>query len=73
VARPGVSQGGGCGSDPVAVRVAYKEVGGRRTDQLAIRVHVETKTDQIPEDQRVPTTIAGVTTDVLQRRVSRLP
>ncbi|HVN10723.1 MAG TPA: hypothetical protein VMT69_01425 [Kineosporiaceae bacterium] len=53
--------------------MAYKEVGGRRTDQLAIRVHVETKTDQIPEDQRVPTTIAGVTTDVLQRRVSRLP
>jgi hypothetical protein len=54
--RPGV----------VGVDIGYKEVDGRRTDQLAIRVLVEQKRD-VPADQRVPSTIEDVTTDVIQR------
>jgi hypothetical protein len=50
------------------VDVGYKEVGGQRTGQIAIRVHVEAKTDAVPDDQRVPAEIEGVVTDVLQRR-----
>ena len=50
------------------VDVGYKEVGGQATDQVAIRVHVAAKTDDIPADQRVPAEIDGVTTDVLERR-----
>src|SRR5262245_761041 len=50
------------------VDVGYKEVGGQRTDQVAMRVHVAQKTDEIPEDQRVPGEIEGVVTDVLERR-----
>lgn len=51
-----------------AVDVGYKEVGGERTGQIAIRVHVAAKTDAIPDDQRVPAEIEGVLTDVLERR-----
>jgi hypothetical protein len=50
------------------VDVGYKEVGGQRTGQIAIRVHVAVKTDAIPDDQRVPGEIEGVVTDVLERR-----
>jgi hypothetical protein len=50
------------------VDVGYKEVGGQATGQVAIRVHVAAKTDDIPADQRVPAEIDGVTTDVLERR-----
>src|SRR2546428_13337914 len=50
------------------VDVGYKEVGGQRTEQIAIRVHVAAKTDNIPDDQRVPAEIEGVVTDVLERR-----
>jgi hypothetical protein len=50
------------------VDVGYKEVGGQRTEQVAIRVHVAAKTDAIPDDQRVPAEIEGVVTDVLERR-----
>jgi hypothetical protein len=50
------------------VDVGYKEVGGQATDQVAIRVHVAAKTDDIPADQRVPAEIEGVPTDVLERR-----
>jgi hypothetical protein len=50
------------------IDVGYKEVGGQRTGQIAIRVHVAVKTDAIPDDQRVPGEIEGVVTDVLERR-----
>jgi hypothetical protein len=50
------------------VDVGYKEVGGQRTGQIAIRVHVAAKTDDIPDDQRVPGEIEGAVTDVLERR-----
>ena len=50
-----------------AVDVGYKEVGGVLTDRLAIRVHVQKKGGRIPADQRVPSEIDGIVTDVLER------
>ena len=50
------------------VDVGYKEVGGVRTDQIAIRVHVEEKKTRVPAGEKVPTEIDGVVTDVLERR-----
>ncbi|MEV4054310.1 hypothetical protein AB0J55_24205 [Amycolatopsis sp. NPDC049688] len=56
--RPGVT----------GVDVGYKEVGGERTDQVAIRVHVARKTDDIPHEERIPEQIEGAVTDVVERR-----
>jgi hypothetical protein len=50
-----------------AVDVGYKYVGGVRTDEIAIRVHVAKKSGSVPKAQRVPTEIDGVVTDVLER------
>jgi hypothetical protein len=50
-----------------AIDVGYKYVGERRTDQVAIRVHVAKKSDRVPKAQLVPTEIDGVVTDVLER------
>ena len=55
--RPGVT----------GIDVGYKEVGGQRTDQVAIRVLVERKRDRVPEGQMVPVEIDGVVTDVIER------
>src|SRR4051812_47567617 len=55
--RPGVT----------GIDVGYKEVGGERTDEVAIRVHVDRKSDSVPADQRVPDDIEGAVTDVLER------
>ncbi|MFJ3303406.1 hypothetical protein ACIPSA_09820 [Streptomyces sp. NPDC086549] len=49
------------------IDVGYKEVGGELTDQIAVRVHVARKTDDIPADQRVPEEIHGAVTDVVER------
>jgi len=51
-----------------AVDVGYKEVRGQLTDEVAIRVHVSSKRDDVPEDERVPPDIEGAVTDVLERR-----
>lgn len=56
--RPGVT----------GIDVGYKEVDGVRTDQIAIRVHVEQKKSKVPAAERVPKEIEGVVTDVLERR-----
>ena len=53
--RPGVT----------AVDVGYKYVGGKKTGEIAIRVHVVQK-KAVPPDQVIPATIDGVKTDVLQ-------
>lgn len=55
--RPGVT----------GIDVGYKEVGGERTDQVAIRVHVGQKSDDVPAAERVPADIEGAGTDVLER------
>jgi hypothetical protein len=56
--RPGVT----------GIDVGYKVVGGQRTDEVAIRVHVSRKTDDVPTDERVPANIDGAVTDVLERK-----
>ncbi|MFC9325697.1 hypothetical protein [Kitasatospora sp. NPDC057015] len=49
------------------IDVGYKVVGGERTGEIAVRVYVARKTDDVPLDQRVPPDIDGVVTDVLER------
>ncbi len=49
------------------VDVGYKEVGGQRTEVVAIRVFVEKK-QPVPAEQAVPKEIQGVPTDVIERR-----
>jgi hypothetical protein len=56
LARPGVT----------GLDIGYKEVGGQRTDVLAIRVIVEAKRD-VPSAERIPAEIDGIRTDVIQR------
>lgn len=51
--------------DVQAVGIGFKHVGGRETDQVALRVYVWKKGD-VPPDRRIPTTIRGVVTDVIQ-------
>ena len=58
LARPGVT----------GVDIGPKIVGGRPTDQLAIRVLVERKRDDVPDDERIPGQVGDYPTDVLQRR-----
>ncbi|MEJ0076940.1 MAG: hypothetical protein WDO17_16145 [Alphaproteobacteria bacterium] len=50
------------------VDVGYKYVGGERTDDLAIRVMVEKKKTSVPNDQKIPPEIEGVSTDVIERK-----
>ncbi|NMO18150.1 exo-alpha-sialidase [Pyxidicoccus fallax] len=49
------------------VSIGYKVVGGQRTDEPAIVVHVTQKLseDQLAPEERIPTTIQGVATDVI--------
>src|SRR6266849_1873090 len=54
--RPGVT----------GVGIGYKYVGGKRTDQLAIRISVREKKD-VPDSERIPADIEGIPTDVLQQ------
>jgi hypothetical protein len=56
--RPGVT----------AVDVGYKYVKGRRTDKVAIRVFVEKKKKNVSKKEKIPETIDGVKTDVIERK-----
>ncbi len=58
--RPGVT----------GVDVGYKEVKGKPTGELAIRVLVADKkpANKVPEDQKIPPEVNGIKTDVIQRR-----
>lgn len=55
--RPGVK----------GVDIGHKYTGGKKTDELAIRVYVEKKGD-VAEKDKVPEMIEGVRTDVIQRK-----
>ena len=50
-----------------AMATGYKIVGGKTTDELCVRVYVEQKKD-VPAKDRIPKTIDGVKTDVIQRK-----
>ena len=59
LSRPGVT----------GVGVGYKYVGGKRTNETAIVVYVNKKKalKDIPEKERIPKKIQGVSTDVIER------
>lgn len=57
LAQPGVT----------GIDVGYKNVGGRQTDQVAIRIHVASKRKSVPKAQMIPAEIDGAVTDVLER------
>jgi hypothetical protein len=48
------------------VDVGYKYVGGKKTDELAIRVYVKKKGD-VPEKYAVPKRIHDIPTDVIEQ------
>jgi hypothetical protein len=60
--RPGVT----------GVDIGYKEVGGSPTNLMAIRVLVNHKRD-VPPPERIPETIEGFPTDVIERRFELHP
>lgn len=49
------------------VDVGYKEVGGKPTNIIAIRIFVSRKRD-VSKDQTIPKEIRGIPTDVIERR-----
>ena len=49
------------------IDVGYKYVGGHRTEEVAIRVMVEKKNVAVPAEEKVPDTIDGIKTDVIER------
>ena len=57
------------------VGIGPKVVGGNKTDDLSIRVYVTEKKslDDVPEAERVPKTIKGIKTDVIQRKFTLHP
>jgi hypothetical protein len=57
--RPGVT----------GVGVGYREKGGQLTDELVIRVYLESKRPlvEVPAESRIPTEIGGFKTDVIQK------
>jgi hypothetical protein len=50
------------------VDIGFKEVGGKPTDKLAIRVLVSKKRKDVPKEERVPDEIDGIPTDVIERK-----
>jgi hypothetical protein len=49
------------------VDVGFKYVGGQRTDEIAIRILVEKKKKTVAKEEKVPDTIEGIKTDVIER------
>ncbi|HEX7185098.1 MAG TPA: hypothetical protein VF756_24935 [Thermoanaerobaculia bacterium] len=51
-----------------AVGVGVKIIDGKRTNELAVRVYVTTKRPlgELPDDERIPASIEGVRTDVIE-------
>lgn len=52
-----------------AVDVGYKYVKGKRTDEVCIRVHVDQKKKTVPAKEKIPETINGIKTDVIERKI----
>jgi hypothetical protein len=55
------------------VDIGFKEVGGRPTDTLAIRILVEKKLADVPSAELVPQAIKGFPTDVIERKFELHP
>src|SRR5689334_1015255 len=56
------------------VGVGLREVGGKRTDEIAIRVYVREKRSEagLRPDERLPDQIDGVRVDIVEARFSTL-
>lgn len=54
--------------DVVAIGIGYRERGGRIVQRMCVRVHVRKKfaDDALPAARRIPSSIAGVSVDVVQ-------
>jgi len=52
--------------DVTGVDIGYKYVGGRRTDDIVVRIHVEKKRESVPEAEMFPEEINGIPIDVIQ-------
>jgi hypothetical protein len=52
------------------VDIGYKMVGGKRTEELAIRIYVDKKQpqDALAKGEMIPKTLRGIKTDVIERR-----
>ena len=48
------------------VDIGYKYVDGKMTDQICLRVHVAKKKADLSPEQRVPTMVHGIPTDVIE-------
>ncbi|MEP3839139.1 MAG: hypothetical protein ABJM36_15960 [Algibacter sp.] len=51
------------------VDVGYKYTNGKRTDEITIRVHVKQKKKTVASKEKIPTTINGIKTDVIEMEV----
>jgi len=51
------------------VDVGYKYKNGKRTDEISIRVHVKAKKKTVNAKEKVPATINGIKTDVIEMEV----
>jgi hypothetical protein len=51
------------------VDVGYKYKDGKRTDEVTIRVHVAKKKKTVSDSQKIPATIGGIHTDVLEMEI----
>ncbi|XMO86398.1 hypothetical protein AAFN75_16550 [Algibacter sp. AS12] len=51
------------------VDVGYKYTDGKRTDEITIRVHVKQKKKTVASKDKIPTTINGIKTDVIEMEV----
>ncbi len=49
-----------------AVDVGYKYVNGKRTDEIAIRVHVAKKKKTVSQAEMIPAEVNGIKTDVIE-------
>jgi hypothetical protein len=46
------------------VGIGHKEVGGQETDETSIIVYVDEKKENVPDDEKIPSEINGIRTDV---------
>lgn len=50
------------------IGIAYKEIRGKTTDTLSIVIYVEKKTNDLPDELKIPRELDGILTDVIERK-----
>lgn len=56
----------------VGVDVGFKYKDGQRTDEICLRVHVSKKKQDVSEEEKIPATVNGISTDVLESKFDAL-